>query len=142
MARLPGALDDLRTAALGAARAHAEAALAAPDFVPGRTPVPVAGKILVSADIAALVDAALDGWLTEGRHATRFAADFARVVGRESVALVGSGSQANLLAITAATSHLHERPLQPGDEVITPAVGFPTTANPIFQNGLIPVFVD
>jgi CDP-6-deoxy-D-xylo-4-hexulose-3-dehydrase len=30
----------------------------------------------------------------------------------------------------------------PGDEVITPAVGFPTTVAPIVQNGLIPVFVD
>ena len=58
------------------------------------------------------------------------------------MALVGSGSQANLLAIGAATSHLHERPLVPGDEVITPAVGFPTTVNPIYQNGLRPVYVD
>ena len=30
----------------------------------------------------------------------------------------------------------------PGDEVITVAAGFPTTVNPIIQNGCIPVFVD
>jgi CDP-6-deoxy-D-xylo-4-hexulose-3-dehydrase len=32
--------------------------------------------------------------------------------------------------------------LCPGDEVITVAAGFPTTVNPIIQNGLMPVFVD
>jgi CDP-6-deoxy-D-xylo-4-hexulose-3-dehydrase len=32
--------------------------------------------------------------------------------------------------------------LKPGDEVITPAVTFPTTLTPIVQNGSIPVFVD
>jgi CDP-6-deoxy-D-xylo-4-hexulose-3-dehydrase len=33
-------------------------------------------------------------------------------------------------------------PLKAGDEVITCATGFPTTINPIIQNGLVPVFVD
>jgi CDP-6-deoxy-D-xylo-4-hexulose-3-dehydrase len=48
-----------------------------------------------------------------------------------------------LLALTALTSPLlGERALKPGDEVITAAAGFPTTVNPILQNGLIPVFVD
>ena len=64
------------------------------------------------------------------------------MVGREHVALTGSGSQANLLAVAAALSHLHERPLRAGDEVITPAIGFPTTVNPLYQNGLVPVYVD
>jgi CDP-6-deoxy-D-xylo-4-hexulose-3-dehydrase len=37
---------------------------------------------------------------------------------------------------------LGDRQLKPGDEVITVAAGFPTTLNPIVQNGLVPVFVD
>jgi CDP-6-deoxy-D-xylo-4-hexulose-3-dehydrase len=37
---------------------------------------------------------------------------------------------------------LGEKQLKPGDEVITVAAGFPTTVNPIFQNQLIPVFLD
>src|SRR5262249_30606211 len=37
---------------------------------------------------------------------------------------------------------LGERRCQPGDEVITVAAGFPTTVNPIIQNGCVPVFVD
>ena len=39
-------------------------------------------------------------------------------------------------------SHLHERPLRPGDEVITAAIGFPTTVTPVYQQGLVPVYVD
>ena len=50
--------------------------------------------------------------------------------------LVNSGSSANLLALACLTSpKLGDRALQPGDEVITVAAGFPTTVNPIIQNG-------
>ena len=56
---------------------------------------------------------------------------------------VNSGSSANLVAFSALTSpKLRNRALKPGDEVITVAAGFPTTINPIIQNGCIPVFVD
>jgi CDP-6-deoxy-D-xylo-4-hexulose-3-dehydrase len=57
--------------------------------------------------------------------------------------LVNSGSSANLVALSALTSpSLGGERLKPGDEVITVAAGFPTTVNPIIQNGLVPVFVD
>ena len=47
------------------------------------------------------------------------------------------------MALTALTSpKLGDKRLKTGDEVITVAAGFPTTVNPIFQNQLIPVFVD
>jgi CDP-6-deoxy-D-xylo-4-hexulose-3-dehydrase len=56
---------------------------------------------------------------------------------------VNSGSSANLCALSALTSpKLGKRALQPGDEVATVAMGFPTTVNPIIQNRLKPVFVD
>jgi CDP-4-dehydro-6-deoxyglucose reductase, E1 len=136
-------LDALRAEALAAAERYAVAAFEAePDFVPGETNVPVAGKVIGAPELRALVDAALDGWLTEGRFADRFRARLSEVTGRPHVALVGSGSLANLLAVAAAGSHLHERPLRPGDEVITPAVGFPTTVAPLYQHGLRPVYVD
>ena len=93
-------------------------------------------------ELVALVDALLDGWLTEGRFADAFRARFAGAVERDHALLVGSGSQANLLAVAARCSHLHERPLRAGDEVITPAVGFPTTVTPLYQHGLVPVYVD
>jgi CDP-4-dehydro-6-deoxyglucose reductase, E1 len=136
-------LDALRAEALAATERYARAAFERErPFVPGKTTVPVAGKVIGAPELRALVDAALDGWLTEGRFAAEFRVRLAEVTGREQVALVGSGSQANLLAVAAATSHLHERPWAPGDEVITPAVGFPTTVGPLYQQGLVPVYVD
>ena len=112
-------------------------------FVPGESAVPVSGKIFDASELELLVDASLDFWLTTGRFADRFESDFARLVRAKHAALVNSGSSANLLALSSLTSpHLGERRLQPGDEIITVAAGFPTTVNPIIQNGLVPVFVD
>jgi CDP-6-deoxy-D-xylo-4-hexulose-3-dehydrase len=136
-------LDALRAAALEAVQAYADAARAdEPAFVPGRTPVSVAGRVVEAAELVAATDAALDGWLTEGRHAAVFRTRLAAVVGRERAALVGSGSQANLLAVAAACSDGVNDPLRRGDEVLTPAVGFATTVTPLYQHGLVPVYVD
>src|SRR5580658_1077424 len=113
------------------------------DFIPGVSPVPVSGKVIDGADISAVVDSALDGWFTTGRFAETFERNLARFVGVRSASLVNSGSSANLVALSALTSSkLGDRQLKPGDEVITVAAGFPTTLNPIFQNRLVPVFVD
>jgi CDP-6-deoxy-D-xylo-4-hexulose-3-dehydrase len=94
-------------------------------------------------DFAALVDASLDGWLTAGRFHPLFERALARYVGARSAIFVNSGSSANLLALSGLTSdRLGKRALMPGDEVLTVAAGFPTTVNPIIQNGLTPVVVD
>jgi CDP-6-deoxy-D-xylo-4-hexulose-3-dehydrase len=112
-------------------------------FVPGESPVPVSGRVFDGADVQSLVDSSLDFWLTTGRYAHQFEIEFARFFKMRHAILVNSGSSANLLALTSLTSHLlEERQLKAGDEVITVAAGFPTTVNPIFQNNLIPVFVD
>ena len=132
----------LREDALAAVRRYAEDALAGGEFVPGETTVPVAGRVIGPPELEALVDASLDGWLPAARLAARFAPAFARAAGRERALLVGSGSQANLLAVAGACSRLVERPLAPGDEVITPALGFSTTIAPLYQQGLVPVYVD
>jgi CDP-6-deoxy-D-xylo-4-hexulose-3-dehydrase len=113
------------------------------EFIPGVSPVPVSGKVIDGADVAAVVDSALDAWFTTGRFADTFERTLERFVGVRSATLVNSGSSANLLAISALTSSkLGDRRLSPGDEVITVAAGFPTTVNPIFQNRLVPVFLD
>jgi CDP-6-deoxy-D-xylo-4-hexulose-3-dehydrase len=112
-------------------------------FIPGETPVPVSGKVFDQEDVAALVDASLDFWLTAGRFAEEFEMKFAEWVGVEHAFLVNSGSSANLLALACLTSPtLEDRALAQGDEVITVAAGFPTTVNPIYQYGLAPVYVD
>ena len=116
---------------------------AEPGFVPGDSYIPASGKVLDSEDLVALVDASLDGWLTEGRFAETLQRELARVVGTRYAVLVNSGSSANLLAITALTQpELGERAIRPGDEVITVAAGFPTTVSPIVQNNAVPVFID
>lgn len=90
-----------------------------------------------------MVEASLDGWLTTGRFNEAFEKRFAAFVGVPYALTTTSGSAANLLAFTALTSHrLGDRALKPGDEVITVAAGFPTTVNPILQNGMVSVFVD
>jgi CDP-6-deoxy-D-xylo-4-hexulose-3-dehydrase len=134
--------EHLREEALAAVARYAEVALAGEPFVPGRSRVRVAAKILDAADLVSATAAVLDADLTEGRFADVFRPKLARAVEREHAMLVGSGSQANLLAVAATTSHLHERPLRPGDEVITAAIGFPTTITPAYQYGLTPVYVD
>ena len=112
-------------------------------FVAGESAVPVSGKVLDADDMRNLVDASLDFWLTTGRFAHDFERQFARYFGVRSAALVNSGSSANLVALSCLTSpKLGDRQLKPGDEVITVAAGFPTTVNPILQNGLVPVFLD
>lgn len=124
-------------------RQYYEVALAPQTFQPGQSSVPVSGKVFDATELEYLVEASLDGWFTSGRFAAEFERDFAAFVGVRCASLVNSGSSANLLAMSCLTSpSLGERRLCPGDEVITVAAGFPTTVNPIIQNGLVPVFVD
>ncbi|MBO0913753.1 lipopolysaccharide biosynthesis protein RfbH [Streptomyces laculatispora] len=112
-------------------------------FVPGVTEIWPSGAVLDEEDRTALVEAALEMRIAAGRSCRKFESSFARRMKRRKAHLTNSGSSANLLATTALTSHLLEDSrLRPGDEVITVAAGFPTTVNPILQNGLIPVFVD
>lgn len=105
--------------------------------------VPVSGKVLGEEELLNMVDASMDMWLTTGRYNDEFEKKFAGYLGAKYVLTTNSGSSANLLAVSALTSSkLGDRALKAGDEVITVAAGFPTTVNPIIQNGLVPVFVD
>jgi CDP-6-deoxy-D-xylo-4-hexulose-3-dehydrase len=135
--------DALRGEILGLVRRFHDAAFPERRFVPGQSAVPCAGRVFDADDVAMLIDSSLDFWLTAGRFAERFEREFARKFGVRHALLVNSGSSANLVALSCLTSpKLGERRLKPGDEVITVAAGFPTTVNPIIQNGLVPVFVD
>ncbi|MFG2289668.1 lipopolysaccharide biosynthesis protein RfbH [Streptomyces sp. NPDC048595] len=113
------------------------------EFVPGVTPIWPSGAALDEDDRVALVAAALDMRIAAGVTARKFERGLAQYFGLRKAHLTNSGSSANLLAVSALSSRqLGERRLRPGDEVITVAAGFPTTVNPIVQNGLVPVFVD
>src|SRR3954452_12402724 len=134
----PSAEDILALVAEYAAERHAQR-----QFDPDHPSVPVSGKVFGSEEVVELVRTSLDFWLTAGPETKRFERALARRAGLRHALMVNSGSSANLAAISALCSNtLRDRALQPGDEVITVAAGFPTTVNPIVQNGLVPVFVD
>lgn len=111
-------------------------------FTPGDR-IPYASRVYDHKEMVNLVDSALDFWLTAGRFAESFEAEFAKFLNIEHCAIVNSGSSANLVAFMTLTSNLlGDRAIRPGDEVITVAAGFPTTVNPIIQYGAVPVFID
>ncbi|OEV02641.1 lipopolysaccharide biosynthesis protein RfbH [Streptomyces oceani] len=136
-------MSDLTTDILDGVRKYHQDRQEQREFVPGTTEIWPSGAVLTEEDRTALVEAALEMRIASGGISRRFESAFARRMRRRKAHLTNSGSSANLLAVSALTSHLlGDRQLRPGDEVITVAAGFPTTVNPILQNGLVPVFVD
>ncbi len=127
-----------------------ESAHKAPPFVPGQTRIRYSGRVYGAEEIVNAVDSALDFWLTLGPYGNRFEVQMRRFFGARDFTVVNSGSAANLLMVATLCSPELDRVngrvgkdrLRPGDEIITPAVTFPTTLAPIVQNGLVPVFVD
>jgi CDP-6-deoxy-D-xylo-4-hexulose-3-dehydrase len=139
----PDRAAQLRDQILDLVREYHDAAFAPGEFRPGETQIHFAGRVFDEREIVNLVDSSLEFWLTTGPWAEQFERRFARLHGLRHALLVNSGSSANLVALSCLTStKLGERRLRRGDEVITVASSFPTTVNPIIQNGLIPVFVD
>ncbi len=113
-------------------------------FEPGKTTVPYAGRVFTEDEVEAAVSSVLDFWLTLGPEGTAFEQELAAFLGVKHSLLVNSGSSANLIALSALTTHklpVNKR-IQQGDEVITVAGGFPTTVTPIIQCGAVPVFID
>src|SRR3989338_6430455 len=73
----------------------------------------VSGRVFDEHDVAALVDASLEFWLTAGRFADRFESELADLFGLRHAMMVNSGSSANLVALSALTSRfLGERRLR------------------------------
>ncbi len=140
--------DDLRSQILELVRQyyHAHHAPSAPysggPFVPGQTRVPFAGRVFDEDEMVAAVATTLDFWLTLGPEGEALEKELATYVGTKHSLLVNSGSSANLVAFASLTSHLMDRPITPGSEVITVAAAFPTTVAPIIQYGCVPVFLD
>lgn len=132
--------EALRSRVLDLIRSNPERSL---PFVPGKSPVPVSGKVIGNREMELMAEAVMDGWLTTGRFNTQFEACLGRFLEARHVLTVNSGSSANLVAFSALTSpELGEKAIRPGDEIITVAAGFPTTIGPVLQAGAVPVFVD
>lgn len=113
-------------------------------FARGTDPIPYAGRVFTEDEVEAAVASTLDFWLTLGPEGEAFERELAALLGVRHSLLVNSGSSANLVALSALTTHKlpQKRRIVPGDEVITVAGGFPTTVAPILQCGAVPVFID
>ena len=91
-------------------------------------------------EVAAAITTLLEGkWLPAGEEVNKFERAFSKMFEFKHSVMVNSGSSANLVMIAALKKYFG---WQDGDEIIVCACGFPTTINPIIQNGLKPVFVD
>ncbi len=142
-ARADPTAPELRETILQLVEQYAALAHGPRPFLPASSAVPVSGRVYGAEEMRLLVDSALEFWLTTGRFNDAFETRLKTFIGVRHLLTCNSGSSANLLAVSALTSPLlRDRRLQPGDEVITCATGFPTTVNPLLQNNLLPVFVD
>ncbi len=137
-----GDIEELRQSILDQVADYYEKAHHNRTFEPGQTTVNYAGRVYDETEIQNMVSAVLDFWLTAGPYAEEFEKQLGAFIGVREVVPVNSGSSANLVAMTTLCSRQLPEGLRPGDEVIAPAVSFPTTVNPIIQNRLTPVFID
>src|SRR5438105_5038382 len=113
--------EELRIQICDLVRDYSRCRHAQPGFVPGQTPVPYAGRVFDDKEVVAAVEAVLDFWLTLGPQGEAFERELAAYVGTRHAVYVNSGSSANLVAFATLTSPQLERPLLPGDEVLTVA---------------------
>lgn len=107
----------------------------------GKDWVQISGPYFDQAEFVNGVDTLLDEWLILGQKGRDFELQFAPHLGKKDGILVNSGSSANLLMVALLTTK-RGGSLPKGSKFITPVVCFPTTINPIIQNGFKPVFVD
>ena len=142
--------DTLRKEILALVGEYYQAVHQPPPFEPGKSRVNYSGRFYDSTELTNLVDSSLDFWLTAGPWAQKLEDKLRRYYQARDFVLVNSGSSANLLMVATMcakelNSLLREddlNALEPGDEVITPAVTFPTTLAPLLQHQLLPVFID
>lgn len=104
---------------------------------------PLATASWDQAELDAMQRVIASGMFTMGPNVLEFEKRFAEYTGSRHCVMVNSGSSANLLMVAAL--FFTKNPalkLNPGDEVIVPAVSWSTTYYPLHQYGLRLKFVD
>src|SRR5215218_7635895 len=86
-------------------------------------------------EIEAVAETIRSGWLTTGPRAAELERRAAEYLEAKQVLAVASGTAALHLALLAVG-------VRPGDEVITPSLTWPATANVVVHCGATPVFAD
>jgi CDP-6-deoxy-D-xylo-4-hexulose-3-dehydrase len=87
------------------------------------------------------VSSLLNDWFILGEKGREFELKFAPFLGKKDGVVVNSGSSANLLMVSLLKTKRFGK-VPEGSKFITPVVCFPTTINPLIQNGFKPLFVD
>ena len=94
-------------------------------------------------DIKRLNEVLASGNVTMGEQVRQFETEMARYLGIDHFVMLNSGSSANLAIFEALLRPTIGKPmLKVGDEVLVPAIAWPTTIWPIIQLGLKPIFCD
>ncbi len=92
-------------------------------------------------EIDAIQRVIASGMFSMGKEVFSFEEEFAKFAGSKYCVMVNSGSSANLIMV-GAMFYKKNNPWKIGDEVIVPAVSWPTTYYPLYQYGLKIKFVD
>jgi len=97
--------------------------------------IPMARPCMGEAEAAAVKDAILSGWVTQGPRVKAFEVSFAQKIGAKYACAVSNCTAALHLALLAVG-------VKTGDAVITVSHSFIATANAVRHCGAEPVFVD
>jgi CDP-6-deoxy-D-xylo-4-hexulose-3-dehydrase len=115
-------------------------------WIAGKNWVQYSGPYFDDKEYVAAVKSLMTEWMIFGKQGRKFELEFAKHLGKEFGVLTNSGSSANLLMVSALKSQRLKKikrfDIKDGAKFITPVVCFPTTINPLIQNGYEPVFVD
>ena len=90
-------------------------------------------------EVIAALDCLLNLRLSQGPIVKQFEIEAAEYMDVPHAVAVNSGTSANMLALA---SLMNLGMINPGDEVIVPAATFSSVVSPIYQLGLVPVYVD
>ncbi len=112
------------------------------EFVPGKTRIPLTVPTYGAEEVEEALESLLSTWVSMGKKVKRFEEMFAEYLGSKHAVMANSGSSANLLALSVLTNPILKDRIEPGGEIITPAVTWATTVYPIANVGCIPVLVD
>lgn len=111
-------------------------------FVHGKTRIPLSIPSYDHLEAWEAIESILTTWVSMGKKVKEFERRFGEYLRSPNCTMVNSGSSANLLALSVLTNPLAANRIQPGDEIIGPALTFATAVYPIIQVGARPVLVD
>lgn len=134
-------MDSKKQAILDLVAEYVREKKASKTWTPGKDWVQYSGPWFNEDEYINGISSLLNEWFILGEKGREFELKFAPFLGKKDGIVVNSGSSANLLMVSLLKTKRWGK-LSEGSKFITPVVCFPTTINPLIQNGFKPVFVD